>query len=461
MQFPYNNNMKDYERYSLSYRATETGQIMDWIRAGQCGCILGLRGSGKSNFIRFLLRSDTQQHYLGQDQVNCIFVLINLLSLTEHSEWAIYEMILNNLLEQLLTIPMADEMILDVRTLHQEMMRVRDVLIAKQAVEHCMALLCQKSTLRLVLLFDEFDAVFRNLPAPLFRCLRAIRDTHKDQISYIVVATHDLAGLRDDLAEEVDHFYRLVSRDPCWLGPYSEADARQMTRYLTSRRALELSEKDTISLFELSGGHAGLLKTILSLLWATGNTAGLTKPTLALTEEFAVERECQKIWGSLSEEEKTTLCLFSKGDPLDEQAFNHLAERGLLRKNKNDIWMIFSSVLTSFVQKQMPPPQMGTYINRTPRVAQLDGQRIENLTELEFELLYYLYNHHGHVRTKNDLIENVYRQQYNFAMDGLSDEMLQALISRLRKKIEPDPQHPRYIITVRREGYKFVLLSEQ
>jgi hypothetical protein len=466
--------MEDYQRYSSSYRAAETRQVMDWIRAGQCGCIVGLRGSGKSNFIRFLLRLDTQQYCLGQEQVNFTFVLVNLLFLTERSEWGVYEMILNNLLAQLHPPDMADGMILEVKTLHHEMMRVHDVLTAERAVERCMALLCQQPTRRLVLLFDEFDAVFRDLPASLFRCLRAMRDTSKDQISYIVAATHDLADLRHDLPEEVEHFYRLVSRNSCWLGPYCEADARQMSGYLTSRRALALSEKDATRLFELSGGHASLLKTLLGLLWNGDNPGGLEKPAAALAtpsarlsardearrpfgKESAIERECQKLWGSLSENEKAALCSFSNSDPLDERALNHLIERGLLRQSGNNAQSIFSPLLASFVREQAPPPQKGTYLSRSPQVVQLDGQRIEHLTELEFELLFYLYEHHDQVCTKNDLIAKVYQQRY----DATSDEMLQALILRLRKKIEPDFQHPRYISTIRGEGYKFVLPNER
>jgi two-component system phosphate regulon response regulator OmpR len=36
------------------------------------------------------------------------------------------------------------------------------------------------------------------------------------------------------------------------------------------------------------------------------------------------------------------------------------------------------------------------------------------------------------------------------------DRSVDLRILRLRKKIEPDPQHPQYIRTVRSEGYMFV-----
>jgi len=455
--------MEGQDRYTVTYRANETRQVMKWIKAGQCGSIIGLRGAGKSNFNRFLLRTNVQQRYLGQNQANFTFVLINLLSLTERSEWGLYEMILNNLFVQLHPPDIADEMILEVSALHHEMMHTRDVLTAERAVERCVALLCQQPDWRLVLLFDEFDAVFRDLPAALFRCLRAIRDSYKDQISYIVVATHDLTGLRHDLTEEMDHFYRLVRRNLCWLGPYCEADARQMTGYLASRRSQELSEKDTARLYELSGGHAGLLKAILSLLW-NGNDLGqfskLTPMPAApsrhpFENESAIVSECQKIWDSLSEDEKADLSTFANGDLLAEHAIKHLIVRGLLCQGEDNSQFICSPLLASFIEKQAPSPQKGTYISRSPRIVQLAGQRIEILTELEFELLCYLYEQRERVCTKYDLIENVYRQQYNYRKAGLSDEMLQALISRLREKIEPDREHPEYILTVRGEGYRF------
>ena len=84
------------------------------------------------------------------------------------------------------------------------------------------------------------------------------------------------------------------------------------------------------------------------------------------------------------------------------------------------------------------------------------GQRIYGLSELEFEALCCLYEHQGKVCRKDDLIENVYGQRYKDLKGGVTDEALHTLISRLRSKIEPDSSHPRYIVTVRGEGYKFV-----
>jgi DNA-binding response OmpR family regulator len=118
--------------------------------------------------------------------------------------------------------------------------------------------------------------------------------------------------------------------------------------------------------------------------------------------------------------------------------------------------VVFSPLFTAFVQKQSPSSTNGTYISRSPRVIQLNGQRIEGLTELEFSILFYLYEHRGRVCTKDELIRKVYGQRYLNLQGGISDEALQALISRLREKIEPDRMRPRYVITIRGEGYCFV-----
>jgi hypothetical protein len=227
-----------------------------------------------------------------------------------------------------------------------------------------------------------------------------------------------------------------------------------MIDHLAARRNLDLSDAVKMHLIELTGGDGGLLKTMLSLLWGMDYEGDLAKLELAINDEPQIERECTKIWNSLSKNEQTSLSFLVTGETVNPQALRRLAGRGLLRKT--DPPVVFSPLFAAFVRKQAPPSGKGTYISRSPRIVQLDGQRIETLTELEFELLCYLYEQRGCVCTKYDLIENVYRQRYNDLQGGVTDDTIQALISRLREKIEPDRNRPRYVVTIRGEGYRFV-----
>lgn len=77
------------------------------------------------------------------------------------------------------------------------------------------------------------------------------------------------------------------------------------------------------------------------------------------------------------------------------------------------------------------------------------GQKIY-LTAKEFDLLYFLFCHKGQVFTKDQLYENVWG--YDNAPEGNN---LTSFIRKLRKKIEPSPDNPQYILTVWGVGYKF------
>jgi hypothetical protein len=444
----------EQDRYTLTYRAAETRQVMDWIKAGQSGCLIGLRGAGKSNFLRFLLRSDVQQHYLKQDRADFLFILINLLSLTERAEWAVYESILDRLANQLCLSGVEGQSVEEITSLHWDVIRSKDPLIGRRVVERCVNILCQQLAQRLILLFDEFDAAFRTLDPSLFRCLRSIRDAHKDQISYIVVVANDLAYLRDALTE-VEHFYRLVNRNVCGLGPYSQADARRMIHHLVSLRSVEMRERDVTHLIELSGGHAGLLKATLSLLWDTRQRNSLEELVPTLKDEPSIQAECRKVWDSLPEDEQIALCTLENGAKVPPQILCHLQYKGLVREDEAQL-SLFSPLFTHFVRQQSLPSKERVTIDRPLGVAMVDGRRVE-LTELEFEMLCYLYEHRGQVCTKDELIENVYRQQYDRRAGSIDDARLQTLIFRLRSKIEP----PRYIVTIRGEGYKFVEPDER
>ncbi len=337
------------ERYTLTYRAAEVQQVMSWIKAGQCGGLIGLRGAGKSNFLRFILRQDVQQHYLGPNHADYAIILIDLLALSECTDWAMCELMLDRLQARLASLEIKTAAMDHVLTLHRQVMQTQDLLGARQALEQCMDILCARPAQRVVLLLDEFDTVFRTLSPFLFRFLRAIRDAHKDQVSFLVVVANDLDRLRCDLAE-AEHFFRLVSRNVCDLGPYSEADARQMIHYLTSRRLIELSEQDTTRLIGLSGGHAGLIKAALSLLAGAPPAGSVDEMTAALMDEPAMQAECRKVWTSLAEDEQAALRALIGRAPADPQALRRLKRKGLVRQDQPVV--IFSPLFAGLIRQQ-------------------------------------------------------------------------------------------------------------
>ena len=82
-------------------------------------------------------------------------------------------------------------------------------------------------------------------------------------------------------------------------------------------------------------------------------------------------------------------------------------------------------------------------------MVEADGKSIE-LTNYEFEILYLLARHPGQVFSKEQIYNQVWKEPYYRAEDNVM-----SLIRRIRKKIEPDPSKPIYVLTVWGIGYKF------
>jgi DNA-binding response OmpR family regulator len=85
------------------------------------------------------------------------------------------------------------------------------------------------------------------------------------------------------------------------------------------------------------------------------------------------------------------------------------------------------------------------------RELKMPGGSAVKLSALQFRLLYLLMNNQGQVFPPDLLIDRV----WGYAGEG-DRTLLKNLIYRLRQKIEPDPNRPRYIQTVGDEGYTFL-----
>jgi DNA-binding response OmpR family regulator len=73
------------------------------------------------------------------------------------------------------------------------------------------------------------------------------------------------------------------------------------------------------------------------------------------------------------------------------------------------------------------------------------------MSPLEFDLLKALAEHPNRALSRESIMNLSQRRDWS-----PFDRSVDLRIMRLRKKIEPDPEHPRYIRTVRNEGYLFV-----
>ena len=72
------------------------------------------------------------------------------------------------------------------------------------------------------------------------------------------------------------------------------------------------------------------------------------------------------------------------------------------------------------------------------------------LTPKEFDILYFLMQNRGEVFTKEQIYRAVWEDNYL-----LDDSNIMAFIRKLRKKIEPAPDAPIYIVTIWGIGYMF------
>jgi len=82
--------------------------------------------------------------------------------------------------------------------------------------------------------------------------------------------------------------------------------------------------------------------------------------------------------------------------------------------------------------------------------ASLNGKPL-NLTPVEFKLLGVLVKEPGRVFSRAQIIEKA----LGYDFDGF-DRTIDVHILKLRRKLEPDPRHPRYIKTVYGAGYKLL-----
>ncbi len=89
-------------------------------------------------------------------------------------------------------------------------------------------------------------------------------------------------------------------------------------------------------------------------------------------------------------------------------------------------------------------------MNRGSNLVYVNGESVK-LTPSEFDVLFFLASHAGEIISSRDLLKELWGSA---AATG-STSLVRMHVLNIRRKIEQDPDNPRYILTIPRHGYVF------
>ncbi len=435
--------------------------LYDRAANARCVSLVGINNVGKSHLLRDFQNPEIQARLQPKLTKPIHIFYIDCNRMLNVSEQAFYELILRVLVQELAKRN---------ASLRTRILKAYEQLIAPPNALHiplsfneAITDLIESNAGTTVLVFDEFDSAFRTLDSRAFLNLRALKDRYGDALCYLTATHRRLIHLRT--GEEVDDFIELFGANVHYVTPLNDADARRLIDHCQQEMHAFFDEADTQFLLAQAGGHPALLElSWRKLAQLTGaQQRPLSQDQLIhrevrdrLRRDPGILAECEKIWRDLTRQEQKALeCLLIPDCDPNPEAMDELRRKGVVMDSGQEP-TLFCALFEYFLHRGLVKRrviQKGVRVDVESGKVMVDERVIENLTRLEFRLLLLLYGRMNKICDKYSIVESVWGEEY---VDEVYDAAIEKLVSRLRKKIEPDPSNPRYIVTVRGRGYKLV-----
>jgi DNA-binding winged helix-turn-helix (wHTH) protein len=440
-------------------RVSEACAILEHLAQGRCCSLVSANNMGKTTLLRALAQSSVLEAYYGPWAAACLVVYIDCNRMLQLSEQGFYELFLRCLRELPMERFSSDEHA-QLAEAYEAVIQPSSPLAMPLAFNRALGALLEDGARRLAVLLDEFDEPVRTLDGRVLLNLRALAEQYAQRLVYVTATGKPLDLVRAVRDDGADEFCELFAGQSLTLGPLSNADSARLLDQPPASPAW--SPTLAARLIEQAGGHPGLLRAAMacvaqSLTEPRGGLILATAAGLAATldQDPAVRTECARLWEGLAIKERRTLeDLLRVSTSRQSPAARSLMQKGLLRVEGARL-LPFAPMWERYVLQQMQartPTDGGVRIDADSNEVWVNGRAAPPLTPLEHALLLSLYRRAGQVCSKQQLVEAVYERAF-IESDVAA---LQRLVHRLRRKIEPNPDQPVHILSVRGYGYRLV-----
>lgn len=446
---------RSWSHYPQTYRAREMKVLLDWMVSGASGSVAGVPGIGKSNFLGFLChRPEIIRTLLTPHQLEVVLIPIDLNNLPDNTVATFYRVILRGFFEvREFLDPKLQSLIIST---YQENKAIQDPFLVQSALRELLAQFRVQQR-RIGFIFDRFDDFCEIATPQMTATLRGLRDSFKDILFYIMGMRQEAAYLSDP--STLGELYEVLDTHVCWLAPMHEDDARWLIERETSVAASPPNEQDTDHFIRLSGGIPSLLKTICHWWLATSAKHAAREWAEMLLATSSIQYRLEEILAGFSQEELLTLSeveklsrqnektdLWQKLAQHQQQVLNQLTVKGICQVGGSR-WRITSDLLASYLANAQGRGKGRIWVDEGTEELYQGQTFIEDLTHLERRVLRFLLRHPRARHTKTDIIVNAWPDELR--QQGVTDDSLYQVIAGLRRKIEPIPSRPCYILNWR------------
>lgn len=434
--------------YPDNTRFEEVKKILNFIKEGNSCQVVSAAGVGRSNLLDLLsYNRNIRIKHLGENQKNFHFVLLNFSEIRKRPLSDATKFIFLGILDSLRERGMKKDHEY-INKIFKESNEFNDELVLFQGLKKTVDYLSVEKNLSLILLFDRFEEYVPSLTSEFFANLRVLRNRAKYHFSVVFSLNRPLEDLIEPLL--FADFFEFVAGRVIYLPIQDKAGLMFRISHLEKVSGKTIDKKTIDKIISLTNGHGKLtilsLETVLSL---DGKMPSIKEQLIEhLLSQRPIRSSLFAIWNSLNPSEqqffidnnqepifleKIDLCYDGKATiPLFEEFIKH------------DIFPSFGKNKDEKI----------IYDQNTTEIKIGDIIISDQLTASEFKLLRYLIINKEKVVGKEEIINAVWAEKTTTL--GVTDQALDQLIFRLRKKIENNPNKPDHILTVKGRGFKFI-----